>query len=899
MEHSTALEPKTRRYSWSRNQPIIFKVLLLVILLIWPLFYNSGYVLRIMTTAGLFAILTIAVTTIFGQAGQLSFAHSAFYGMAAYTAAILVVKASFPPLAAFVIAALVPGLVALIVGRPVLKLRYFYLALATIGLGQIFIVLVTQLPRLTGGESGLAPVPNLTLFGFDFDTNLRRYYLVWIVAMIILLFVARTLKYRVGRAFRAIATSEIASTTLGLRASNWKLLAFVSSAFMCGIAGGLFAFVSMAITPSGFTFNAAVIPMVMMLIGGGTVWGGIVGAVLMTWVINGFTGLQQYGGITYALLMIILLMFFPFGLALQPQQRARLRGWLRGLLHRERLREPVKPSVASSGIAGTPALSSEVALEVAVPIASGDEGADVAEHADRPLLVVDGLSVHFGGLKAVDQVSLRVHEGQIVGLIGPNGAGKTTLFNAVSRLQERTGGTVRFAGKDLTRTSTADTARLGMARTFQNLRIYANMSVVENVLVGCHRHEKSGVWAGGLGLPHQRREEKTSRDRAMRALAAVGMEGSGFLPAAALPYGSQRLVEIARALASEPRLLLLDEPAAGMNAPERAHLVQQIRNIRASGITVLLVEHDIQLVMGLCDYVYVLDYGKLISEGRPETVQDDPAVIEAYLGVKREEQRDLCQTRGLTADSCEKPADLLSVENLSTSYGSIQALHGVSFTVPRGEIVAVLGANGAGKSTLLHTISGLLRPKAGSIVYQGVDITRLAADEIAGRGLCQVPEGRRLWGELSVQDNLLVGSSGRTDRRKGVTDDIAYVYELFPILGERRKQPARTLSGGEQQMLAIGRALIGRPTLLLLDEPSMGLAPLVVDRIFAALAELNKGGLTMLMVEQSAEMALSLAHRAVILQTGSVVMSGLAGDLKSDERVRTSYLGASRSSHTP
>lgn len=881
--------------------PTIGKILLVLALLVWPFIYPSSYAMSVMTQAGLYAILAVAVGLILGQAGQLSFGHSAFYGLGAYVCGLLITKFDVPTIVAWIAGAIAPGVVALVIGRAVLKLKYFYLAIATIGLGQIFLAIVTEV-KWVGAANGFSGVSPLNLFGFEFDSYMRKYYMVWVVAVLILLFTARLLKFRVGRALRALAVSEIASSTLGVRNADWKLWAFVFNAVFCGIAGGLFAFVFTAVAPGSFSFAASVLPIVMMLIGGDrTIWGGVIGAVIMTWVINGFSGIQQYSGTVYSVIMILLLLFLPAGiLGFRPKQRNRLWRLIKG----ESLTEaPTQEQAAAPGDVAGPeaaqAVSSTSAAEAtgavqvagAAPALSGVLQDDLARRARElevsgPILRIEDVSVHFGGLKAVDKVSFDVEQGSITALIGPNGAGKTTLFNAISSLQEVTGGHVWFDGKDLARMKPADTARLGVARTFQNLRIFVNMSALENVLVGCHRHEKSGFWSGGLGFPSQRKEEARSRARALDALALVGLADKADLPAASLPYGQQRLVEIARALASEPRLLLLDEPAAGMNASEREDLVERIATIRAAGVTVLLVEHDIDLVMDISDAVSVLDYGKLIAVGTPDTVKKDQAVITAYLGVERKEA-DLCTTRDLLEGAC---ADMLVVQDLVTSYGSIEALHGVSLVVPKGQVVAVLGANGAGKSTLLHTISGIVKASKGRVYYQGADITHMAPEKIVTRGICQVPEGRQLFPTLSVEDNLVVGATGRKDK-SGLADDIAYIYDLFPVLHERRKQEAGTLSGGEQQMLAIGRALTGRPSLLLLDEPSMGLAPLAVERIFEALAKLNEQGLTMLMVEQNAEMALSLAHQAVVLQTGSIVLSGTAVDLRQDDRVRASYLG--------
>lgn len=876
------------------------KVLFVVILLVWPLVFPSQYAMSVMTTAGFYAILTIGVGIIVGQAGQLSFAHPAFYGMGAYIAGLLAAKTSLPTLVALVIGTMIPGIIAFIIGRPVLKLRYFYLVLATMGLGQIFIVVVSQLRSLTGGLNGFIGVPSLSIFGFSVWNFIRQYYVVWIVTIVLLLFFQRALKHRFGRTLRALATSEIASATLGIRVPNWKLLAFVVSAMVCGISGGLFAFVTGTVSPTSFTFNAGVLPMVMMILGGGTtIWGGIVGAIFMTWLINASTSLQAYSGVAYTVILILLIMFLPMGvLGLRPAESA----WLRRVLKKESPRETTEsPNERNLDLdSDTDETDPPPSLPAAESFGSGLLQEELAraqseDWVEGPLLSIEDVSVTFGGLRAVDSVSFEVVEGSITALIGPNGAGKTTLFNAISRQQDLSGGRIELCGTDLRKLGPADAARLGLARTFQNLRIFFNMTVLENVLVGGHRHERSGLWSSALGWPSQRAEEHRSLARAMDALALVGLEEHASAPATSLPYGQQRLVEIARALTSQPRLLLLDEPAAGMNASERADLVRRIAMIRAAGITVLIVEHDVGLVMNLADTVNVLDYGKLIASGPPAVVKADQAVVHAYLGSDAEQGKDRRSGRE-TADRETRPAseEMLVLNDVVTRYGSIEALHGVSLTVSKGEAVAVLGANGAGKTTLLRTVSGILRPTGGSISYLGSDITTILAEKIVMRGLCQVPEGRHLFPTLSVEDNLVIGASGRRERRTGLADDIAYVYDLFPILGERHRQLAKTLSGGEQQMLAIGRALMGRPSLLLLDEPSMGLAPKAVERIFDALARLNADGLTMLMVEQNAQMALSLASRVAVLQTGSVVLTGTASDLRDDDRLRVAYLGERR-----
>ncbi|MCL5942193.1 MAG: ATP-binding cassette domain-containing protein [Actinobacteria bacterium] len=878
-------------------------------LLAWPLSSPGDYFLSVMVVAGLYAMLALGLSLLLGQAGQISLGHAAFFGLGAYTSGVLSTRFSIPTLAALLAGACLSGLVAYVVGRPVLRLKSYFLALATLGLGGIFTVFVREARWLTGGLEGVVGVPWLSVGRFAFDDYLKQYYAVWILALLLLLLSQQAMRSRVGRALHAIAVSEITASTLGIEAARWKLRTFVLSAVYAGLAGGLYALFFSAISWMNFTTELSILVVIMVMLGGmRSLSAGLLGAVLLTWMSRSLSGYQQYSGLLYAVVLLLLLLFLPGGVTggLRPRHAA----WLRcrvSRLGRPLAGRPAAVTPSGSRPAEKTAYAEATACALRPAPSQRANGNRSVAASGPPLLQLEDVSVYFGGLQAVGRVSLSIPKGVTAAVIGPNGAGKTTLFDVISGLRSPHAGRILFAGEDITGWSPVLVVRLGIARTFQNLRLFPNMNVLENVMAGRHRHERAGFVSSGLGLPSQRREERRSRERSLEVLALMGLADYAEWPAVALPYGRQRLVEIARALATEPDLLLLDEPAAGMNSAERGELIEKIAAIRESGVTVLIVEHDMNLVMGISDQVSVLDHGSLISEGAPGEVREHPAVIEAYLGGRGRQTRkpndgalevagakdgrpggDGRQVAGAKDGRLDDGA--LEVTGVSVCYGSISAVRNVSFRIDEGRIVALLGANGAGKSTLLRALSGTIPLAAGHIRFGGKEMTGLPAPQIVAAGISHVPEGRHVFPTLSVQDNLLLGAYRRRDR-DGVREDRDYVYQLFPVLADRRHQSAGTLSGGEQQMLAIGRALMNHPRLLLLDEPSMGLAPQVVEHIFEVLAALNKGGLTLLMVEQNAEMALSIADEALVLQTGEVALMGSAADLLRDERILSTYLG--------
>ena len=531
----------------------------------------------------------------------------------------------------------------------------------------------------------------------------------------------------------------------------------------------------------------------------------------------------------------------------------------------------------------------------------------IPEPAISDILEVRALSIRFGGLQALDQISFKVAAGEILALIGPNGAGKSTLLNIVSGAMRPDSGEVLLKGKRIDGLSAERVNARGLARTFQGAEVLRLMSVRENVMAAGAGACGIGIVQGLLGTRRSHEAMKKLGSMADQHLAFVGLQQEADREAATLSAGQQRLLALARALATGAELLILDEPGAGLNATEKDVLVNVIERLRGLGKTIVFVEHDLGFVGALAERMVVLDHGKLIAVGAPDAVRRDPAVIEAYLGNTDIAVRPKAYggyASHSAALSIRAAHALLETRGLVVRYGGLTAVNSVSLAIGAGEIVAVVGANGAGKSTLLKSIAGAVPLAAGQIVFDGADLAPIAGPKRVGRGLALAPEGRQLFPTLSVRENLGMGHYSRlrlaglrnlllptSEAGRELERAVAEVFAFFPRLAEREAQLAGTLSGGEGQMLAIGRALMSRPRLLMLDEPSFGLAPQIAKEILEALPRLADTGVAILLVEQNARAALQISHRAYVLVNGVISAEGASAELLADKRIAQAYLG--------
>ncbi|MGE0563478.1 MAG: ATP-binding cassette domain-containing protein [Pseudolabrys sp.] len=547
-----------------------------------------------------------------GVGGMVSFGQAAFVGIAAYSTAWTTVLMGQSPWLGLLVALAMTGLVAAVLGAVTLRLGGHFLSLSTIAWGLAIYFSFGNIEGL-GSYNGIASIPPISIGGYALSASSDIYYLIWAVLLVTMLATYNMLNSRVGRAMRTLRGGNALVESLGINAFQVRLVTFVIAALMAAFAGWLYAHMARFISPTPFDVHVSIEYLMMAMVGGsGYLLGAVVGAALIMLLKN---SIQDW-------LPLLKDANIDF-LSLTPGTLGRLETVIFALLFilfLQRARDGIVPYIAQRLPDHEPPHP-----EPAEPLPRREQPA-----VGTPLLEVDTAVRRFGGLIAVNDVSFDVRAGEILGLIGPNGAGKSTMFNLITGALPASSGRIVFAGSDITHAAQRNIARAGIARTFQHVKLRPKMTLLDNVLLGIYPRTQAGYFSSALRL--DRAEERRARHEAMKQLERVGLGSRPYELAGNLPLGNQRVLEIARALAADPVLLVLDEPAAGLRKQEKLALADLLRSLRAEGLTILLVEHDMDFVMNLVDRIVVMDFGCKISEGDPKTVRNDPRVQEAYLG---------------------------------------------------------------------------------------------------------------------------------------------------------------------------------------------------------------------------------------------------------------------------
>jgi len=584
----------------SRRVVIVLALAVIALLAAAP-FYATSFTITLLNYIGIYALVALGLVLLTGFGGLTSFGQAAFVGIAAYGTAWLTTAEGASPWLGLLFALGLTALVAALLGAVTLRLGGHYLPLGTVAWGLAIFFLFGNFEAL-GRHNGLANVPPIYVGPFSLEPTDAIYYLIGAVLIAATILVANLLQSREGRAIRSLRGGVVMVESLGISVFRIRLITFVLAALLAGLSGWLYAHMSRFVSPAPFDLRMGIQYLFMAILGGsGHILGAVVGAAIITLLENVLQDVlplfardgQQLEVIVFAVIYVLVLQFarggvMPFALRYLPKRTEKL------IVSAEPLARRTMPKPGT------------------------------------PLLTVERLVKRFGGLEAVNEVGFAVAAGEIVALIGPNGAGKSTVFNLITGAMRSDAGKVMFLGQDITRANQRRIAAAGIARTFQHVKLRSSMSLIDNVLLGTYLRTRSGFVAGALRF--DRAEEARARFEALHHLKRVGLDANPNELAGNLPLGRQRILEVARALAADPALIILDEPAAGLSRPEKRALAELLRALRREGVTVLLVEHDVEFVMTLVDRVVVMDFGSKLVEGAPASVRADPRVQEAYLG---------------------------------------------------------------------------------------------------------------------------------------------------------------------------------------------------------------------------------------------------------------------------